>query len=156
MMWSSSILSRMVHRFVISFLAFLAMQAASPLSAQTLKPPGPLTIERVADDLYMVSGEGGNVAVLVTDEGVILVDDMFDRNHADILAQVASVTDQPIAYVASGGYGHTLGVSIALSYLPAQHSGIGTELEVEILGDRRPARVAAQPLYDPENERLLG
>lgn len=99
MMWSSSILSRMVHRFVISFLAFLAMQAASPLSAQTLKPPGPLTIERVADDLYMVSGEGGNVAVLVTDEGVILVDDMFDRNHADILAQVASVTDQPIAYV---------------------------------------------------------
>mgnify|MGYP003694317067 CR=1 FL=1 len=30
----------------------------------------------------MISGEGGNVAVNVTDEGVILVDDMFDRNHA--------------------------------------------------------------------------
>ena len=47
----------------------------------------------------MISGEGGNVAVYVTSEGVVLVDDMFDRNHADILAQVKSVTDQPLKYV---------------------------------------------------------
>ncbi len=47
----------------------------------------------------MISGEGGNVAVTVTDEGVVLVDDMFDRNHADILAQVRSITDKPIRYV---------------------------------------------------------
>ncbi|MBI3987276.1 MAG: MBL fold metallo-hydrolase, partial [Lentisphaerae bacterium] len=43
--------------------------------------------------------EGGNVAVYVTGEGVILVDDMFDRNHADILAQVKSVTEKPLKYV---------------------------------------------------------
>jgi dimethylglycine dehydrogenase len=30
----------------------------------------------------------------------------------------------------------------------------GTELEVEILGERRPARVGREPLYDPENLRL--
>ena len=47
----------------------------------------------------MISGEGGNVAVTVTDEGVVLVDDMFDRNHADILAQIRSITDKPIRYV---------------------------------------------------------
>jgi glyoxylase-like metal-dependent hydrolase (beta-lactamase superfamily II) len=47
----------------------------------------------------MISGEGGNVAVAVTDEGVILVDNMFDRNHADILAQVRSITDKPLRYV---------------------------------------------------------
>ena len=29
----------------------------------------------------------------------MLVDDMFDRNHADILAQVKSVTSQPLRYV---------------------------------------------------------
>ncbi len=56
--------------------------------AQTAKPPGALHIERVRGNLHMISGEGGNVAVAVTDEGVVLVDDMFDRNHADILAQV--------------------------------------------------------------------
>jgi glyoxylase-like metal-dependent hydrolase (beta-lactamase superfamily II) len=82
-------------------LAFIAslMPAVPALHAQTLKPPGPLSIEPVKEDLYMISGEGGNIAVLVTDEGVLLVDDMFDRNHADILAQVAAVTDQPIRYV---------------------------------------------------------
>ena len=66
---------------------------------QSQKPPGPLRIEKVKGELYMISGEGGNVAVYVTGEGVVLVDDMFDRNHADILAQVKSVTDKPLKYV---------------------------------------------------------
>jgi glyoxylase-like metal-dependent hydrolase (beta-lactamase superfamily II) len=66
---------------------------------QTAKPPGPLRTERVKPDLHMVSGEGGNVAMYTTGEGVILVDDMFDRNHADILAQIKSVTNQPLRYV---------------------------------------------------------
>lgn len=66
---------------------------------QNAKPPGPLRIERVKGGLYMISGEGGNVAVYVTSEGAILVDDMFDRNHAGILAQVKSVTSQPVRYV---------------------------------------------------------
>jgi glyoxylase-like metal-dependent hydrolase (beta-lactamase superfamily II) len=35
----------------------------------------------------------------VTTEGVVLVDDMFDRNHADILAQVKSLTAAPLRYV---------------------------------------------------------
>ncbi len=62
---------------------------------------------------------------------------------------------RPIGYVASGGYGHVVGVAIALAYLPVGHGEPGTELTVEILGERRPARVVAQPLYDPTNERLL-
>jgi glyoxylase-like metal-dependent hydrolase (beta-lactamase superfamily II) len=66
---------------------------------QTAKPAGPLRIVKVKGDLYMISGEGGNVAVYATDEGVVLVDDMFDRNHADILAQVKSVTAKPLKYV---------------------------------------------------------
>ncbi|HJO37725.1 MAG: FAD-dependent oxidoreductase [Vicinamibacterales bacterium] len=60
-----------------------------------------------------------------------------------------------IGYVASGGYGHTVEKTIALAYLPARHLEPGTELAVEILGERRTARVVEQPLYDPENRRLL-
>lgn len=77
----------------------LLILATLVVYAQTAKPPGPLRIAQVKDSLYMISGEGGNVAAYVTSEGVILVDDMFDRNHADILAQVRSVTEQPIKYV---------------------------------------------------------
>ena len=60
-----------------------------------------LTINKVKDDLYNIEGDGGNVAVLVTSEGVILVDDKFDRDHDAIVANIKSVTDQPVRYVLS-------------------------------------------------------
>jgi glyoxylase-like metal-dependent hydrolase (beta-lactamase superfamily II) len=81
------------------FLAAIAAHSAWVVHSQTPKTPGPLKIEKVKGDLYMISGEGGNVAVYVTSEGVVLVDDMFDRNHADILTQVKSITNQPLKYV---------------------------------------------------------
>jgi glyoxylase-like metal-dependent hydrolase (beta-lactamase superfamily II) len=56
-------------------------------------------IQKISGDLYLISGDGGNVAVYVTDEGVILVDDMYQRNYADIAARVKTVTAQPIRYV---------------------------------------------------------
>jgi glyoxylase-like metal-dependent hydrolase (beta-lactamase superfamily II) len=84
---------------IFVFVAIVVLHGAWVASTQTAKPPGPLRIEKVKGDLYMISGEGGNVAVYVTGEGVVLVDDMFDRNHADILAQVKSVTDKPLKYV---------------------------------------------------------
>jgi cyclase len=85
--------------FLRLFVAVFVLQGAWVVSTQTPKPPGPLRTEKVKGDLYMVSGEGGNVALYSTAEGVILVDDMFDRNHADILSQVKTVTDRPLKYV---------------------------------------------------------
>jgi glyoxylase-like metal-dependent hydrolase (beta-lactamase superfamily II) len=58
-----------------------------------------LHTQNVKDNLYVISGDGGNVAVLVTNEGVALVDDMYERNYADIMAQVKSITEQPVKYV---------------------------------------------------------
>src|SRR3982751_1743401 len=81
------------------FAAVVALHSGWVAFTQTAKAPGPLRIEKVKGDLYMISGEGGNVAVDVTADGVLLVDDMFDRNHADILAQVRSVTNRPLKYV---------------------------------------------------------
>lgn len=62
---------------------------------------------------------------------------------------------RPVAYVSSGGYGHTIERSIALAYLPVEHADEGTELSVGILGERRRAVVARQPLFDPAGERLV-
>src|SRR5580765_4059703 len=88
-----------MSRALLPLLAIIALTGAWVVYAQNAKPPGPLRIAQVKPGLHMISGEGGNVAVLATDEGVVLVDDMFDRNHADILAQVKSVTDKPLRYV---------------------------------------------------------
>ncbi len=59
-----------------------------------------------------------------------------------------------VGMVTSGGYGHRLGQSIALAYVQSDRAQPGRALEVEILGERRPARVGREPLYDPENLRL--
>ena len=83
---------------VIVLAAIGAAHITGPAYAQGFRAPAQLSIERVKGELYMISGEGGNVAAYVTGEGVVLVDDMFDRNHDDILAAVASVTDEPIVY----------------------------------------------------------
>src|ERR1700724_2869608 len=70
---------------------------------QTQPAPPPIGIQKLKDDLFVIGvtkGVGaGNVAVQVTDEGVILVDDMFDRNHDEILEKLRTVTDKPIKYV---------------------------------------------------------
>jgi dimethylglycine dehydrogenase len=56
----------------------------------------------------------------------------------------------------SGGYAHWLGQSLAVAYVDAELTKPGTPLAVEILGERRPARVLAEPPFDPENRRPRG
>src|SRR5579864_6982200 len=68
------------------------------------KQPPQLTINKVKDDLYEIEGDGGNVAVYITDEGVILIDDMYDQDHDQIVSNVKSVTDKPIKYILSTHY----------------------------------------------------
>jgi glyoxylase-like metal-dependent hydrolase (beta-lactamase superfamily II) len=66
--------------------------------------PPQLKLNKVKGDLYEIEGDGGNVAVYVTNEGVILVDDKFDRDHDAIMKEIKSVTNQPVKYVLSTHY----------------------------------------------------
>ncbi|HLK51678.1 MAG TPA: MBL fold metallo-hydrolase [Bryobacteraceae bacterium] len=66
--------------------------------------PPQLKVNKVKDDLFEIEGDGGNVAVFVTNEGAILVDDKFERDHDAIMEKVKSVTDQPIKYILSTHY----------------------------------------------------
>jgi dimethylglycine dehydrogenase len=62
-----------------------------------------------------------------------------------------------ISSVDSGGFGHTVGMALALAYLPVSYSAPGTTLEVQILGERRPATVIEQPpLRAAISTRLTG
>ena len=89
----------MRHRlFVLGALILLSGAGSWVVSTQTL-PHRPMVAHKVKGDLYMIEGQGGNVAAYVTGEGVILVDDMYDENHGEIMATVKSLTAQPIKYV---------------------------------------------------------
>ena len=56
-------------------------------------------IEKVKDNLYMIQGQGGNTAVFVAENGVVLVDTKLANNGQAILDQVKSVTDKPITTI---------------------------------------------------------
>lgn len=60
-----------------------------------------------------------------------------------------------VGEVTSGAWGHRVGASIAHGVVRADLAQPGTALEIDIYGERRPARVAPEsPLWDPANERL--
>jgi cyclase len=71
---------------------------------QNQNQPAQLTINKVHDDLYEIEGDGGNVAVLVTNEGIVLVDDKFDQDHDAILSRIKTVSQQPVKYVINTHY----------------------------------------------------
>jgi cyclase len=72
--------------------------AAIAATAQTGQPQ-PLAIEKVAENLHMITGNGGNTAVYVASQGVVLVDTKLANNGAQILERVKSVTDKPITHI---------------------------------------------------------
>jgi 4-methylaminobutanoate oxidase (formaldehyde-forming) len=68
-------------------------------------------------------------------------------------AEPVRVGGEAVGRVTSGGYGYTVGKSIAYAYLPAEHD-VGTEVAVEIFGEWVPGVVADEPLFDPSGERI--
>jgi 4-methylaminobutanoate oxidase (formaldehyde-forming) len=89
------------------------------------------------------------------------------------LAQFALLDDRHLLYhnepiwrdgvlvgrITSGMFGHTVGVSIGMGYVSNDGAAadrdwvMGGSYEIEIAGERVPARVSMAPFYDPKSER---
>jgi glyoxylase-like metal-dependent hydrolase (beta-lactamase superfamily II) len=86
-----------------SFVGFLACAAIAYTQA-----PQPTKIEtrKLADNLYVIWNDfvPGNTTVLITKEGVILVDDKFVQDGDNILAEVKKLTPLPVKYVINTHY----------------------------------------------------
>ncbi len=59
-----------------------------------------------------------------------------------------------VGLATSGGWSYTLEKSIALGYVRTDLVRPGVKLEIDILGERCPATVDQEPLYDHNNSRL--
>jgi glyoxylase-like metal-dependent hydrolase (beta-lactamase superfamily II) len=78
------------------------------VSAQQAQLPAVRDIQKLRDNLYMISGgdtndrstwTGGNSLVLVANNGVVLVDTMLPGAGKSLLARIKSVTDKPVTMV---------------------------------------------------------
>ena len=59
-----------------------------------------------------------------------------------------------VGFVTSGGYGHTVGKSLAMALVAPEAAEVGTELAVHIVGAERKARVIAPSPYDPAGKAM--
>ena len=60
-------------------------------------------------------------------------------------------------WVTSGGYAHHAGASVAMGYVPKQIADAADgDWQIELLGERLPAKLQLTPLFDPEGARMRG
>ena len=62
--------------------------------------------------------------------------------------------DDVLGYVTSANYGHSIGRGIVYGYLPMDYVEVGTGVDVLYFGERLPATVAKEPLYDPQGNKM--
>jgi cyclase len=107
--------------------------------AQFGAEPAELDLIQLRDDMYVISNVGvpGLATALITDEGVVLVDDKFEIDHDNIMRLLRSVTDQPIKYVINTHHhGDHTGGNVKMQALDA----------VAIASDQARARMVAMNL----------
>ena len=80
---------------------------------------------------------------------------VVDATDSDVMGDEPIWVDGKVAgWVTSGGYGHYVDQSLAQGYLPTELIKPGIQLEIEILGERRPARLQMDPPFDPDARRM--
>ncbi len=62
----------------------------------------------------------------------------------------AMLGDERVGTVTSGSFSPSLEIGIGMAYLRSDLAEPGTEIEIDVRGKRRPARVASKPLYRKE------
>ncbi|ASJ73690.1 GcvT family protein [Granulosicoccus antarcticus] len=82
---------------------------------------------------------------------------VVDVHDADVIG------DEPIylegkvcGWVTSGGYAHHSQLSMAMGYVPRDVADTQIGWEVEILGERLPARLQRAPVFDADGSRMRG
>jgi dimethylglycine dehydrogenase len=80
-----------------------------------------------------------------------------DADDADVTAYEPIWLDcAVVGFCTSGGYSHHAQKSVALGFVPVERAQEGLEVEIEILGNRRRARLITSPLFDPDGVRMRG
>ncbi len=89
----------------------LLLLLAAPLAAHARHQAAPAAapkihkVEKLAENVYCIFGQGGNIGLIVTAKHAVLIDDHFERLVPGLLEAVRTVTDKPIKYLVNT-HGH--------------------------------------------------
>lgn len=80
-----------------------------------------------------------------------------DADDADVNAYEPIWLDGAVqGFCTSGGYSHYAQKSIAYAFVPTDRAVEGLEVEIEVLGQMRKARLITTPLFDADGSRMRG
>ncbi len=85
-----------MHALTVWF-AWLSTVVGTPQPRPQFEPE--ITARKITDSLYVLDGAGGNVAVFIWEDGVLLVDDKIPPASPKLQAAVAKLTPKPIRFV---------------------------------------------------------
>src|SRR5215469_6947406 len=138
---------------------FLLMGAWVAYTQNQGKQAPQLKLNKIKEDLYEIEGDGGNVALYITSEGVIMIDDKYEQDYDEILKDEKSVTNLPIRYILSthyhadhsGGNTKSAGQTEIISTLNA-HNNIFNHVQSNAPNDM----IAAPITFTTESDIFLG
>jgi cyclase len=81
----------------------LALLAALPLIAQDFSSVE-VKATKVAGNIYMLTGAGGNIGVSVGSDGIVMIDDQFAPLAPKIEAALKTITDRPLRFIINTHY----------------------------------------------------
>ncbi|WNC73390.1 MBL fold metallo-hydrolase [Thalassotalea psychrophila] len=87
-----------------SFLLLFILSIAIPSHAAQDFSKIEIKAQVVAEGVYMLAGSGGNIGVLATDEGLVLIDDQFAPLADKIEAAMKSIKAVPLKYIVNTHY----------------------------------------------------
>ncbi|MEM7053141.1 MAG: MBL fold metallo-hydrolase [Pseudomonadota bacterium] len=80
------------------FLLLIAMLTAAQAQAQDFSGVE-IQATSVTENVYALQGAGGNLGLVVSDDGAFLIDDQYAPLTDKILTAIAEITDQPVKFV---------------------------------------------------------
>lgn len=101
-------------------------------------------------DMVMALGKTHNNLGSLLTEPRFLPDSCSSRWETVRMLLYLFHSHQVVGFTSSGSYSYQLKKSICFAYLPPSLSEPGSRVEVEMLGNKFPAVVVQQPLFDPQ------
>jgi len=89
-----------MRNFIIVILLFASCLAVSAQNFDTVT----IKTTKVAGSVYMLEGSGGNIGVLIGNDGIIIIDDQYAPLSEKIKTSIAALSNQPIRFVINTHY----------------------------------------------------
>jgi dimethylglycine dehydrogenase len=78
-----------------------------------------------------------------------------DADDADVVGyEPISLQNKVVGFCTSGGFSHHTGKSIAFGFLPSSEINESTEVQIEIMGRQKIAKILTRPIFDSDNSKM--